>query len=104
MAADNASFFPVVLLLTRLPPGDEIVGEVFRNRHFRQTSLCLSVGPNLSFVDRLHNGERDRFNAMALPPEREQLAWPKSIRHIELEQNPVTQTEPGQGGRELFPT
>ena len=41
---------------------------------------------------------------MTLPPEREQLARSKCIRHIELEQNPVTQAEPGQGRCELFPT
>src|SRR5882757_5020031 len=96
--------FLVVLLLTRLPPGSEIVREVLRNRYFGQTSFRLSVGPNLSLVDRLHNGERDRFHAMTLPPEREQLARAKRIRHIKLEQNPVTQAEPGQGRCELFPT
>ena len=40
---------------------------------------------------------------MTLPPEREQLARSKCIRPIELEQNPVTQAEPGQGRCELFP-
>ena len=47
--------------------------------------------------------ERDRGNAMTLPPEREQLARTKSIRHIEFEQNPIPKTELGQGRRELFP-
>ncbi len=71
---------------------------------FDQTSFRLSVGPNLSLVDRLHDGERDSFHAMTLPPEREQLARAKRIRHIELEQDSVTQAEPGQGRCELFPT
>jgi hypothetical protein len=93
----------VLLLLADVPPCDEVFGQLLRNRHFGQTSFRLSVGPNRRFVDRLRNGERDRFHAMTLPPEREQLARAKCIRHIEFEQNPVAKAELGQGRCELFP-
>src|ERR1700741_1008122 len=81
------------LLPALFPILHDLARQYVSDRNLRQTSLGFSVRTNLPLVDRFLNIQDICLFEKAAPPEWEQLAGPKSVRHIQFHQDPIAKTK-----------
>ncbi|MGD0736615.1 MAG: hypothetical protein ABR976_15910 [Terracidiphilus sp.] len=97
-------FLSLLRLTALLTPGNEFLRECWCNRDLCETRLGLAPGAYFPLVRGLSDLDLAEFRIEATPPQAKQLAWSKSIGHVESEQNPVPQRQTGQRGPQLIPT